>query len=121
MATVEVDREELEKRKHKIIMSLKTTPSDILQQLTTGQSDNERWKEERLNRLTASNFRKVCKQKSLLTVSQLSRAFCIQILKLIFAQVRVKLMKKTLFSSLNLNQMSQFNHVVYLLILNFHI
>lgn len=35
----------------------------LLQRQTTGQHENELWRESRMNRLTASNFGKVCKRK----------------------------------------------------------
>jgi len=56
-------REEFENKKIEFLENLKLKETDIfkLERRTTEQSSNEEWKKERLSRLTASNFGKICK------------------------------------------------------------
>jgi len=56
-------KNEFEDKKIEFLENLKLNETDILKlkRRTTDQSSNEEWKKERLSRLTASNFGKICK------------------------------------------------------------
>ncbi|KAK9751436.1 YqaJ-like viral recombinase domain [Popillia japonica] len=50
-----------EKKKEEFFKALKTDNPETIQNLTVGQHSNDYWKRVRMNRLTASNFGRICK------------------------------------------------------------
>lgn len=58
-----MSKEEFEDKKIKFLSELKLSENEIfkLERRTIDQLHNEEWKKERLLRLTASNFGKICK------------------------------------------------------------
>lgn len=60
---LQMSKSDFEDKKVEFLTSLKLNELDILElnRRTFDQSNNEEWKKERLLRLTASNFGKICK------------------------------------------------------------